>query len=689
MALATRCPHCHTTFRVASDQLKLRGGMVRCGACQQVFDGGAHLTELPARPAAAAPATSTTPAAPSSGAGTASASQSPVSESPVSQGPVTPSSAAAPETAPAPAPDGPVDFDDVPVYTLDFGSTFDPLGILPRAAPAAREPVPMPVPANDAGADVPVQAPQDSSPPHGDVLAGAVAATATAADMHYQAAAGVDAPAEAAQHLPPAVTPPHGDVLAHAVDAIVLADAVAATVADTDEQPASGADALAEAEQDLSQDATPPHGDMLAHAVDAVAPADAQTPAADSVTEAPQDPSAPHGDAMGHALAAASSGTDTTAPAPDFTPAAPSRAATPPSFVPSFVPPGRVEPRLEADAASGAPAEPVPGLEPEPALPQPLPDWTEPDPLPAPPAQAAPAYTAPGRIEPSFNLPVDEELVAQPVRDYASQPEPEPNPAPGPAHAMPFEPAPQDTPGGRPFDGMTAGLPLRASAAGGLAAGDTAEPAMPPGPASRSARAKAVDARSRRSRLTPTRIEAPKLRVPESDEPEFVKRSRKQEQSGRTRRILMAVGAVALLLVLAAQLVLNFRNVLAARYPAGRPALGAACALLGCRVELPAQIDNLAIETGELTTLGPDTYSLITLLRNQGSLVQAWPSIELELTDAADKPVLRRVLAPADYLPQGTSSAAGFGARSEQAIRLHFALTELKPSGYHIAVFYP
>lgn len=43
MALATRCPHCKTTFRVAHDQLKLRSGMVRCGACSQVFNGVEHL----------------------------------------------------------------------------------------------------------------------------------------------------------------------------------------------------------------------------------------------------------------------------------------------------------------------------------------------------------------------------------------------------------------------------------------------------------------------------------------------------------------------------------------------------------------------------------------------------------------------------------------------------------------------
>jgi hypothetical protein len=111
--------------------------------------------------------------------------------------------------------------------------------------------------------------------------------------------------------------------------------------------------------------------------------------------------------------------------------------------------------------------------------------------------------------------------------------------------------------------------------------------------------------------------------------------------------------------------------------------------VLRCRVGLPNQIENLSIETGELSTLGVDTYSLNTLLRNQGSLVQAWPSIQLELTDANDKPLLRRVFGPAEYLPQGVPTAAGFAARSEQPVRLNFALSGLKPSSYHMIVFYP
>lgn len=43
MALATKCPHCQTTFRVAHDQLKLRAGLVRCGTCKEIFNGVEHL----------------------------------------------------------------------------------------------------------------------------------------------------------------------------------------------------------------------------------------------------------------------------------------------------------------------------------------------------------------------------------------------------------------------------------------------------------------------------------------------------------------------------------------------------------------------------------------------------------------------------------------------------------------------
>ncbi len=36
--MLTRCPHCRTAFRVTPEQLKMRQGRVRCGACHTVFD---------------------------------------------------------------------------------------------------------------------------------------------------------------------------------------------------------------------------------------------------------------------------------------------------------------------------------------------------------------------------------------------------------------------------------------------------------------------------------------------------------------------------------------------------------------------------------------------------------------------------------------------------------------------------
>ena len=39
----TRCPHCHTSFRVSDEHLEAAGGVVRCGSCLQVFKATDHL----------------------------------------------------------------------------------------------------------------------------------------------------------------------------------------------------------------------------------------------------------------------------------------------------------------------------------------------------------------------------------------------------------------------------------------------------------------------------------------------------------------------------------------------------------------------------------------------------------------------------------------------------------------------
>lgn len=55
MALTTRCPQCGTSFKVVPDQLRVRNGLVRCGACATVFDGRACLLPEAGIPAAGIP----------------------------------------------------------------------------------------------------------------------------------------------------------------------------------------------------------------------------------------------------------------------------------------------------------------------------------------------------------------------------------------------------------------------------------------------------------------------------------------------------------------------------------------------------------------------------------------------------------------------------------------------------------
>lgn len=183
----------------------------------------------------------------------------------------------------------------------------------------------------------------------------------------------------------------------------------------------------------------------------------------------------------------------------------------------------------------------------------------------------------------------------------------------------------------------------------------------------------------------PAEAEAPVI----DDEPGFVKRERHRERYGRATTIALCLGVLLLLGALAAQGLTTFRNPLAASVPSLKPLLTAACQTLGCKIDLPSQVDELAIEQGELQTLSENTFSFSTALKNGSNNAQAWPHIELVLDDANDKTVLRRVFAPRDYLDPEVEIAQGFPARSEQPVKLYFELNQLRASGYHIAVFYP
>lgn len=173
------------------------------------------------------------------------------------------------------------------------------------------------------------------------------------------------------------------------------------------------------------------------------------------------------------------------------------------------------------------------------------------------------------------------------------------------------------------------------------------------------------------------------------DEPGFVKQGRRRARTARAVRILMGFGSLVLFIALLIQGVNTYRNELAAQLPKLKPTLVSICDALGCRIELPAKIEFITIEQGELQAVAENVFSYQSMLRNKSTSVQAWPHIELILNDGNDKPVLRRVVTPGEYLSTPAEPGAGFPPRSEQAVKLYFELAQLQASGYHIAVFYP
>ncbi|HEV2611535.1 MAG TPA: DUF3426 domain-containing protein [Noviherbaspirillum sp.] len=174
-------------------------------------------------------------------------------------------------------------------------------------------------------------------------------------------------------------------------------------------------------------------------------------------------------------------------------------------------------------------------------------------------------------------------------------------------------------------------------------------------------------------------------------EPSFVKQGRRRQRFGRALRIALIGGTLLMLFGALAQATYIFRDQLAARFPQAKPALVEACNLIGCRIGLPAQIDAVVIESTELQSLAPEKniFMLSALLRNHGSIVQAWPHIELTLKDANEKPLARRVFVPADYVKSGPELQKGLLPKSEHPVKIQFELTQLKAAGYRVYVFYP
>jgi predicted Zn finger-like uncharacterized protein len=151
-------------------------------------------------------------------------------------------------------------------------------------------------------------------------------------------------------------------------------------------------------------------------------------------------------------------------------------------------------------------------------------------------------------------------------------------------------------------------------------------------------------------------------------------------------RATLAGVAVALALLLAAQLVVVRRDAVVAQWPDARSLVQALCAPLDCRIEPLRRIEQVSVDSSGLTRIddGP-VYRLALVLRNRGDVPLLTPSIDLSLTDASGALVSRRVLSAGELGASRTTIAP----QQELPLQALLMSADRPLTGYTIEIFYP
>jgi len=151
---------------------------------------------------------------------------------------------------------------------------------------------------------------------------------------------------------------------------------------------------------------------------------------------------------------------------------------------------------------------------------------------------------------------------------------------------------------------------------------------------------------------------------------------------------LYALAVVALVAVLGAQLLFEYRDALAAHAPLTRPLLEAACRAAQCEIAPLRDASALSIEASDLQA-DPAHKGLLKLtatVRNRAAYAIAYPYLELTLTDPSDAVVARRAFEPAAYAP---TRAGGIAGNGELVVTMFFDASATSQAGYRLYLFYP
>ena len=154
--------------------------------------------------------------------------------------------------------------------------------------------------------------------------------------------------------------------------------------------------------------------------------------------------------------------------------------------------------------------------------------------------------------------------------------------------------------------------------------------------------------------------------------------------------VLLWILLAVMFLMAIAQSVYFLRHQIAMYYPNIKPHLVRICEKIGCSIDLPKKIALILIDDSDIQEDAEHSgvMRLSTTLINQAGFYQAYPNLELTLTDVEDKPKLRRIFKPIEYLPAKTDIALGLAAGAVVKVKLAMTSQGIAVAGYRVFVSY-
>ena len=159
----------------------------------------------------------------------------------------------------------------------------------------------------------------------------------------------------------------------------------------------------------------------------------------------------------------------------------------------------------------------------------------------------------------------------------------------------------------------------------------------------------------------------------------------------------LRAACVALAGLIFFQVVFSQRNHLAAANPASKTSFESLCQVIGCKIEPFKNIDAFKIDSSSFQkaqiTAGEaasaEVFALKLTLKNSSDMTVAMPAVELTLTEAGDKPVMRRVLLAKDLGFNEATLAANSDWTGEMKLSVTSNPAMAPISGYRVLLFYP